>query len=68
MLLFSKDAFHFNRSDSKDIHNVTKNNILNKCCLYSSKNLEKYLVSTKILSSTAVFNINKKCFFSKSAN
>jgi len=56
------------KSDSKDIYNVTKDVLsLFIWTSYSSKNPEKSVsVSTEILSSTTVFNIDNKnkCFLS----
>ncbi len=56
-----------NQSDSEDIYNVTIDFILYLYfILYSSNNPEKSTpVSTKILSSATVFNMdNKNCFLS----
>ncbi len=61
-----------NKSDSNDIYNVTKISISNECCsfeLFVHQRILKnkcIMVSTNILSSTTVFDIdnNKKSFLS----
>jgi len=47
-----------------------KTSIYNKCCSFELLSVIRLSVSTKILSSTTVFNIdnNKKCFLSSKSS
>ncbi len=70
ILLFSKDTLNLSNVTLKTYNMLQKISISNKCCLFVrsiyQRILKKESVSTKLLSSTIVFNIdnNKKCFLS----